>query len=155
MQLAKSVASAYDGAHMHIGDRTIGTTEPCFIIAEAGVNHNGSVALALQLVRRRDHATRNSTCMRYATRMWRADGFTSCGVVFKRCVSDARCRMYVRQTVLGYQVDIAAEAGADAVKFQTFKASKVQVFTINHVRVCVLARSRMCVCARWCVYVCV
>ena len=84
VQLAKSVASAYDGAHMHIGDRTIGTTEPCFIIAEAGVNHNGSVDLALQLVRRRDPATCNSACMRYATSMWRTGGCTSCGVVFKR-----------------------------------------------------------------------
>ena len=31
-------------------DRVIGEGEPCFIIAEAGVNHNGSLDLALQLV---------------------------------------------------------------------------------------------------------
>lgn len=46
-------------------------TDPVFIIAEAGVNHNGSLELALQLV------------------------------------------------------DVAAQAGADAVKFQTFKAGRL------------------------------
>ncbi|MBN2065808.1 MAG: N-acetylneuraminate synthase [Candidatus Thermoplasmatota archaeon] len=49
-----------------IGTSTIGVNEPCFIIAEAGINHNGDIRLAKRLV---DHA---------------------------------------------------AEAGADAVKFQTF-----------------------------------
>jgi N-acetylneuraminate synthase/N,N'-diacetyllegionaminate synthase len=33
-----------------IGDRSVGTGEPVFIIAEAGVNHNGELSLALQLV---------------------------------------------------------------------------------------------------------
>ncbi len=33
-----------------IGERRIGTNEPCFIIAEAGVNHNGSLDMALKLV---------------------------------------------------------------------------------------------------------
>jgi N-acetylneuraminate synthase/N,N'-diacetyllegionaminate synthase len=54
-----------------IADREIGGGAPCFVIAEAGVNHNGSLAMALQLV------------------------------------------------------DAAARAGADAVKFQTFKAEQV------------------------------
>jgi len=54
-----------------IGHKRIGPHEPVFIIAEAGVNHNGDVGLARQLV------------------------------------------------------DVAAEAGADAVKFQTFKAEQV------------------------------
>lgn len=31
-------------------DRRIGPGEPCFVIAEAGVNHNGDLALALRLV---------------------------------------------------------------------------------------------------------
>jgi len=54
-----------------IGDRLIGPGEPCFIIAEAGVNHNGDIRLAKKLI------------------------------------------------------DAAKEAGADAVKFQTFKAEEV------------------------------
>ncbi len=54
-----------------IGERVIGPGKPIFIIAEAGVNHNGSLEMAKQLV------------------------------------------------------GVAIEAGADAVKFQTFKAEKV------------------------------
>jgi N,N'-diacetyllegionaminate synthase len=54
-----------------IGDRTIGPGHPCFIIAEAGVNHNGDPMLAKQLV------------------------------------------------------DVAVAAGADAVKFQTFRADRL------------------------------
>ena len=59
------------GNCISIGERVIGPGKPVFIIAEAGVNHNGSLELAKQLV------------------------------------------------------DKAVEAGADAVKFQTFKAEKV------------------------------
>ena len=33
-----------------IGDRLVGEGEPCFIIAEAGVNHNGDVNLAKKLI---------------------------------------------------------------------------------------------------------
>jgi N,N'-diacetyllegionaminate synthase len=51
--------------------RLIGVDGPCFVIAEAGVNHNGDLKLARQLI------------------------------------------------------DVAVEAGAEAVKFQTFKAGKV------------------------------
>lgn len=54
-----------------ISDRLIGPHQPCFIIAEAGVNHNGDPALARKLV------------------------------------------------------DVAADAGADAVKFQTFRAERI------------------------------
>jgi N-acetylneuraminate synthase len=56
---------------VRIGDRYVGEGECVFIIAEAGVNHNGDIQLANRLV------------------------------------------------------DVAAEAGADAVKFQTFKADRV------------------------------
>jgi N-acetylneuraminate synthase/N,N'-diacetyllegionaminate synthase len=54
-----------------IGDKKIGGKNPCFIIAEAGVNHNGELKLAKKLV------------------------------------------------------DAAKEAGADAIKFQTFKAENL------------------------------
>ena len=56
---------------MEIAGRLIGAGQPCFIIAEAGVNHNGDLALAKRLV------------------------------------------------------DAAVSAGADAVKFQTFKAERL------------------------------
>jgi len=56
---------------VRIAGRLIGEGAPCFIIAEAGVNHNGDVNLARKLI------------------------------------------------------DVAKEAGADAVKFQTFKAEEV------------------------------
>lgn len=56
-----------------IGSRIIGEEEPCFIIAEAGVNHNGNLKLAKKLI------------------------------------------------------DAAVDAGADAVKFQTFRADKLVI----------------------------
>jgi len=54
-----------------IGNKYVGENEPVFIVAEAGVNHNGNVELAKRLI------------------------------------------------------DVARDAGADAVKFQTFKAENV------------------------------
>jgi N-acetylneuraminate synthase/N,N'-diacetyllegionaminate synthase len=58
---------------VNVGNKCIGEGEPCFIIAEAGVNHNGNINLAKKLI------------------------------------------------------DAAKEAGADAVKFQTFKAENIVV----------------------------
>lgn len=58
-----------------IGDRRVGDAEPVFVVAEAGVNHDGSVDKALRLV------------------------------------------------------DAAAEAGADAVKFQMFRANQIATAT--------------------------
>ena len=54
-----------------IANRVIGEGEPCFIIAEAGVNHNGKTRFAKELI------------------------------------------------------DVAKEAGADAVKFQTFNTGQL------------------------------
>ena len=58
-------------AAIDIGGRKVGSGHPCFVIAEAGVNHNGDLRLAKQLV------------------------------------------------------EVAANAGADAVKFQTFQADRM------------------------------
>lgn len=58
-------------SRLGIAGRKIGNNEPCFIIAEAGVNHNGDVNLAKKLI------------------------------------------------------EVAEEAGADAVKLQTFKAEEM------------------------------
>jgi N-acetylneuraminate synthase len=55
---------------MRVGGRSVGPGHACFVIAEAGVNHNGDLAAAKRLI------------------------------------------------------DVAAEAGADSVKFQTFKAEE-------------------------------
>lgn len=61
--------------NIRIADRNVGNGFPCFIIAEAGVNHNGNLDIALKMV------------------------------------------------------DRAADAGADAIKFQTFKADLVASHT--------------------------
>jgi sialic acid synthase SpsE len=55
--------------HLMIGDRRVSAVDPCYVIAEVGVNHNGDPDIALQLI------------------------------------------------------DLAAKAGADAVKFQTFRTA--------------------------------
>jgi sialic acid synthase SpsE len=39
-----------DRAQITIGQREVGAGRPCFIIAEAGINHNGDVKLAAELV---------------------------------------------------------------------------------------------------------
>jgi len=36
--------------HIKISDRTIGKNHPCFIVAEAGINHNGKLELAKKLI---------------------------------------------------------------------------------------------------------
>lgn len=56
---------------IQLGDRTVGAGRPCFVIAEAGVNHNGVMEMAMSLV------------------------------------------------------DVAVAAGADAVKFQSFRAETI------------------------------
>lgn len=60
-----------------IADKIIGENQPCFIIGEAGVNHNGEIRIAKQLI------------------------------------------------------DVAKDAGCDAVKFQTFKAENLATKTID------------------------
>lgn len=60
---------------LDIAGRLVGPGYPCYVIAEAGVNHNGRLSLAKQLI------------------------------------------------------DVAADAGADAIKFQTFQADRVAAAT--------------------------
>jgi N,N'-diacetyllegionaminate synthase len=64
-------------ARFKVGSRYIGHGKPCFIIAEAGVNHNGKVSIAKKLV------------------------------------------------------DAAIDAGADAIKFQTFNTEKLVSKTLS------------------------
>lgn len=71
LALADLQVAAGGTSRVHIANREIGPTHPCYVIAEAGVNHNGDVALAHKLV------------------------------------------------------DVASDAGADAVKFQTFDPKKL------------------------------
>ena len=37
-------------AKIKIGQRLVGTNEPCFIVAEAGVNHNGDLNTAKKMI---------------------------------------------------------------------------------------------------------
>ncbi|MGH2868556.1 MAG: N-acetylneuraminate synthase family protein [Solirubrobacteraceae bacterium] len=62
-------ARVYGSREFRIGDRAVGAGHPCYVIAEAGSNHNRDLATALSLI------------------------------------------------------DVAAQAGADAVKFQTYTAA--------------------------------
>src|SRR5438067_3924989 len=39
-----------DSTHITIAAREIGGGRPCFVIAEAGINHNGDVRIAMELV---------------------------------------------------------------------------------------------------------
>lgn len=48
-----------------IGSAKIGNKAPCYIIAEAGVNHNGSIDLALELVRKAKQA--GVDCIKFQT----------------------------------------------------------------------------------------
>ncbi|MEO9873141.1 N-acetylneuraminate synthase [Ekhidna sp.] len=51
--------------NIRIGDKLIGKGQPAFIIAEAGVNHNGDVALALNLIKEAKKA--GADCVKFQT----------------------------------------------------------------------------------------
>lgn len=51
--------------NIRIGRRIIGDRHPCFIIAEAGINHNGNLDMAMQLI---DHAKQSGAdCIKFQT----------------------------------------------------------------------------------------
>ena len=50
LQLAEALLANRPIEPIQVGDRTIGPGHPCYIIAEAGVNHNGDLKLAKRLV---------------------------------------------------------------------------------------------------------
>lgn len=50
LRCAEAAIRAWGVAPWGFGSRQVGEGQPCFVIAEAGVNHNGSLALACRLV---------------------------------------------------------------------------------------------------------
>jgi N-acetylneuraminate synthase len=47
---SSGVAREKRPGHLRVGDRWVGPTEPCYIIAEIGPNHNGDLEIAKQLI---------------------------------------------------------------------------------------------------------
>src|SRR5262247_2890382 len=47
---ARAVRAEVEPARVKIGDRSVGDGRPVFVIAEIGINHNGSVELAKRLI---------------------------------------------------------------------------------------------------------
>ncbi len=44
------MATETNGRRVRVGDRWLGVGEPVFVIAEIGLNHNGDLGLALELI---------------------------------------------------------------------------------------------------------
>src|SRR6476469_6213668 len=45
-----TATTAADDKTVRIGNRPVGDSEPCYVIAEIGINHNGSIDLAKRLI---------------------------------------------------------------------------------------------------------
>jgi N-acetylneuraminate synthase len=75
---------------IEISDKTFGTGAPCFIIAEAGVNHNGDLQLAKRLI----DAARNAGANAVKFQTWITD---------KLVAPDARMAEYQQKNVGGEQ----------------------------------------------------
>ena len=50
LSIARALLAEREVKSVAIGERLVGPGQPCFIIAEAGVNHNGDMALAKKLI---------------------------------------------------------------------------------------------------------
>jgi N-acetylneuraminate synthase len=50
MQHENSSKSAANSGQIRLGSKMIGTGQPCYVIAEIGINHNGDIDLAKQLI---------------------------------------------------------------------------------------------------------
>lgn len=51
--------------YIKIGNALVGPNRPCYIIAEGGVNHNGDVALAKQLIKKAKES--GADCIKFQT----------------------------------------------------------------------------------------
>lgn len=50
MQQETNSSSAANNAQVRLGSKLVGTGQPCYVIAEIGINHNGDIDLAKQLI---------------------------------------------------------------------------------------------------------
>ena len=50
--LAKDNYTALGMAKIYIGKQAVGDSEPAYVVAEAGVNHNGSLVRAKELIKK-------------------------------------------------------------------------------------------------------
>ncbi|HEY4841203.1 MAG TPA: N-acetylneuraminate synthase family protein [Terriglobales bacterium] len=50
MQQENNSSSAADNEQVRLGSKVVGTGQPCYVIAEIGINHNGDIDLAKQLI---------------------------------------------------------------------------------------------------------
>lgn len=105
---------------IHIGNRTISSEGPCFVIAEAGVNHNGDLHLAHQLI---DAAyTAGADAVKFQT-------FTAENLVTKSATMAAYQQANTGYNKSQYEMLKSLELGQeDFLKLKTYTERKGLVF---------------------------